>query len=99
MTQNDIYNTILYTSANILLDVNMTAKVGDFGFAKEVPKLIGGRSFYSMKLGCGTPGYTAPELLNGELSPKADVYSFGVVSWIDFNQSMHTCGHIHILHC
>ena len=89
-----ISSTILYTSANILLDVNMTAKVGDFGFAKGVPKLIGGRSFYSMKLGCGTPGYTAPELLNGELSPKADVYSFGVVSWsISVCIHLWTCSH------
>ena len=37
-------------SANNFFDVNKTGKVGDFGFANEVPKLVGGCSFYSMKV-------------------------------------------------
>ena len=34
------------------------------------------------KTNCGTPGYTAPEILNDEqYSEKADIYSYGMVLW------------------
>ncbi|KAI3453609.1 hypothetical protein Pfo_010272 [Paulownia fortunei] len=64
---------------NILLDVNFTPKISDFGLAK----------FYStenttvtLTAARGTIGYVAPELINrsiGGVSYKADVYSFGML--------------------
>ena len=39
-----------------------------------------GKSFFSITDCCGSPGYTAPELMHGELTVKADVYSMGIVS-------------------
>ena len=67
---------------NILLDKHLHAKVGDFGFAKAVPSTVHGKSHFSVAECCGSPGYTAPELVHGELSTKADVYSMGIISWI-----------------
>lgn len=49
------------------------------GFAKQVPQVLDGRSYFSEVVRCGTQGYMAPELLDGEMSTKVDVYSFGVV--------------------
>ncbi|CAL5029852.1 unnamed protein product [Urochloa decumbens] len=64
--------------ANVLLDYDMTARVGDFGSAKFLssslssPKDIAG-------LG-GTIGYIAPEYGMGyKISTGCDVYSFGVL--------------------
>ncbi|AGO82793.1 Serine/threonine protein kinase [Pandoravirus dulcis] len=62
-------------SSNLLVDDNFTIKVADFGFARI-------REDNATMTRCGTPAWTAPEVLRGErYSEKADVYSFGVVMW------------------
>ena len=66
-------------SSIILLDHNMTAKKGDFGFAR-LPKIPEGKSFIRTTETCGTTGYMAPEFERGELGEKVDVFGFGVVS-------------------
>ena len=60
--------------ANILLDPSAQPKIGDFGLARSIDD---GES----ELAFGTPGYTAPEVIN---NPKAvcestDIYSVGVM--------------------
>lgn len=59
----------------------MQAKIGDFGFAMQIPDRTGGKSFIrtSVTVLCGTPGYVAPEFLLWEMGPKCDEFSFGVV--------------------
>ena len=57
----------LYCSNNILLDGAMRAKIGDFGFAMQLPEKTGGQSFIRTSMLCGTPGYVAPEFLSGEM--------------------------------
>ncbi|CAL5206569.1 unnamed protein product [Lathyrus oleraceus] len=64
---------------NILLDVNFTPKVSDFGLAKLYPI---DNSIVSLTAARGTMGYMAPELFYkniGGVSYKADVYSFGML--------------------
>ncbi|XP_065845133.1 interleukin-1 receptor-associated kinase 4-like [Oscarella lobularis] len=63
-------------SANILLDLAMRAKVGDFGLARSLSET--GRSLKTQNV-MGTSGYLAPEYLRGEITPKLDVFSFGVI--------------------
>ncbi|KAJ7980853.1 Protein kinase [Quillaja saponaria] len=66
-----------FKTSNILLDSNYTAKLSDFGLAKDGP--TGDRSHVSTRV-MGTYGYAAPEYLaTGHLTAKSDVYSFGVV--------------------
>ncbi|XP_078444978.1 putative serine/threonine-protein kinase PBL9 [Wolffia australiana] len=66
-----------FKTANILLDSNYTAKLSDFGLAKDGPS--GNKSHVSTRV-MGTYGYAAPEYLaTGHLTAKSDVYSFGVV--------------------
>lgn len=69
-----------YCSANILLDKNKTAKVGDFGLAKKMPTINAGHSYIKVNECGGSLGYQPPEILEGEIGPKLDVYSFAVVS-------------------
>lgn len=70
----------MYFSANILLDKNKTAKVGDFGLAKKMPTITDGHSYIKVNE-CGEfLEYQPPEMLEGEVGPKLDVYSFAVVS-------------------
>ncbi|KAJ7548654.1 hypothetical protein O6H91_07G021200 [Diphasiastrum complanatum] len=63
-------------AANVLLDDNFEAVVGDFGFAKL---LDNGTSPVTTTI-CGTPGHIAPEYLStGKSSEKADVFGYGVM--------------------
>eukprot|EP01114_Cavostelium_apophysatum_P014364 TRINITY_DN3705_c0_g1_i1.p1 TRINITY_DN3705_c0_g1~~TRINITY_DN3705_c0_g1_i1.p1 ORF type:complete len:636 (+),score=121.08 TRINITY_DN3705_c0_g1_i1:92-1999(+) len=64
-------------SHNLLVDENFKVKVSDFGLAT----LVTTQSSGSMTA-CGTPAYTAPEVLRNErYDTSADVFSFGVVLW------------------
>ncbi|XP_042450606.1 putative wall-associated receptor kinase-like 16 [Zingiber officinale] len=62
--------------SNILLDMDYTAKISDFGASKMIPK--GEKQFATLLQ--FTHGYIDPEcLMTYELTYKSDVYSFGVV--------------------
>ncbi|KAI4377814.1 hypothetical protein MLD38_015388 [Melastoma candidum] len=66
-----------FKGSNILLDSDCTAKLSDFGLAKDGPE--GDDTHVSTRV-MGTQGYTAPEyLMTGHLTARSDVYSFGVV--------------------
>ncbi|GJP39912.1 hypothetical protein CLOM_g24236 [Closterium sp. NIES-68] len=69
--------------ANVLLDDNFTAKLGDVGLARLMGDLAPGHSHVVRKsVIVGTEHYVDPEYLcarRGYLGPKSDVYSFGVV--------------------
>mmetsp|Transcript_27257 Transcript_27257/g.38413 ORF Transcript_27257/g.38413 Transcript_27257/m.38413 type:complete len:685 (+) Transcript_27257:201-2255(+) len=61
---------------NLLVDGNYKVKVCDFGLARLLNQTSG------VMTSCGTPAWTAPEVLRNELyTEKADVYSFGIVLW------------------
>lgn len=66
----------LFSSANILLDQDFTAKISDFGLARASAKLA--QTVMTSRI-VGTTAYMAPEALRGEITPKSDIYSFGVV--------------------
>ncbi|MCO5586003.1 hypothetical protein L7F22_039940 [Adiantum nelumboides] len=66
-----------FKTSNVLLDLDYTAKLSDFGLAKDGPE--GDKSHVSTRV-MGTFGYAAPEyVMTGHLTTKSDVYSFGVV--------------------
>ncbi|XXG56982.1 hypothetical protein AAC387_Pa03g4264 [Persea americana] len=65
--------------SNVLLDEEMTAKVGDFGLARLVIEKGGDQlsTTHGLK---GTIGYIPPEYgLGGKPSTKGDVYSYGIM--------------------
>lgn len=62
-------------SANVLLDKNWTAKLGDFGLIKE----SSGNGTTRTEVVVGTNIYMAPEAFLGIVSPRMDTFSFGVV--------------------
>ena len=65
-------------SANILIDGNLNAKVADFGLSRLIRKA----DSESDLTACGTPAWTAPEILRGEsYTTKVDVYSYGITLW------------------
>ncbi|CAM0885380.1 unnamed protein product [Alopecurus aequalis] len=62
--------------ANILLDKDMTPKIGDFGLSKLFPPE---HTFFTTKI-IGTFGYMPPEYIErGEITNKFDVFSLGVI--------------------
>ncbi|GAV72807.1 Pkinase_Tyr domain-containing protein [Cephalotus follicularis] len=66
-----------FKASNILLDSDYTAKLSDFGLAKDGP--VGDDTHVSTRV-MGTHGYAAPEyIMTGHLTAMSDVYSFGVV--------------------
>jgi len=65
-------------SHNLLVDENYKVKVSDFGLAK----LLSSKENQGSMTACGTPAYTAPEVLRNErYTEKVDVFSFGIVMW------------------
>lgn len=65
--------------SNVLLDEEMTAKVGDFGLARLVIEKGGDQlsTTHGLK---GTIGYIPPEYgMGGKPSTKGDVYSYGIM--------------------
>uniref|UniRef100_A0A1B6DSQ3 non-specific serine/threonine protein kinase n=1 Tax=Clastoptera arizonana TaxID=38151 RepID=A0A1B6DSQ3_9HEMI len=63
-------------TANILLDTNLTPKLGDFGLVRFGSN---GSKSYATTTIFGTSAYMAPEAFRGDVSIKMDVFSFGVV--------------------
>lgn len=62
--------------ANILLDKDMTPKIGDFGLSR----LFASTATFTTKKMIGTPGYMPPEYINKrKISSKFDVFSLGVI--------------------
>ena len=71
-------------SENVLLDKNDIAKLGDFGLSAIKNATETSKSSAAAQPGQGTPRYSAPEVLRGELLTMsqllpADIYSLGVV--------------------
>jgi serine/threonine protein kinase len=61
--------------ANLLVDEGGNVKVADFGFARI-------KEENATMTRCGTPCWTAPEVIRGEkYDERADVFSFGVIMW------------------
>lgn len=64
---------ILLKSADDFLNI----RIADFGFATHADSNQG------LKTLCGTPGYTAPEIIRGECyGPAVDMWSLGVITFI-----------------
>jgi serine/threonine protein kinase len=66
---------------NILIDAQSRVKIADFGLAKMVGAAPDAETLTGVWQVMGTPGYMAPEQLQGspEVDHRADIYSLGVV--------------------
>jgi hypothetical protein len=66
--------------ANVFLDAQGHAKLGDFGIARFTGQERAGFTVTSADRAMGTPAYLAPEVLRGaQPDPRADLYSVGVL--------------------
>lgn len=64
---------------NILVGVNGSAQVADFGIAKAVGRMS--EKFSMQSSVKGKAGYMAPEQVRGKTDRRSDVYAAGVVLW------------------
>ena len=63
--------------ANILLNTNGQVKVADFGLAQyDDPN---SRGLTVANLAMGTPDYTAPEAIDGNVDHRADIFALGII--------------------
>lgn len=63
--------------ANILLGLDGSIKLTDFGVSLSISAASQSRDVI-----CGTPGYLAPEVFEGDdYTPSSDLWAFGVVLW------------------
>jgi eukaryotic-like serine/threonine-protein kinase len=69
--------------ANVLLALDGTPKIADFGLAKQLGSEPGEPAPYRTESGAilGTPGYMAPEQIESstEVGPASDVYALGAI--------------------
>eukprot|EP00485_Elphidium_margaritaceum_P003965 CAMPEP_0202686588 /NCGR_PEP_ID=MMETSP1385-20130828/2332_1 /ASSEMBLY_ACC=CAM_ASM_000861 /TAXON_ID=933848 /ORGANISM="Elphidium margaritaceum" /LENGTH=706 /DNA_ID=CAMNT_0049341193 /DNA_START=138 /DNA_END=2258 /DNA_ORIENTATION=+ len=65
-------DNILFADSSETSDI----KIIDFGMSKVLPRL---RSLREL---CGTPYYTAPEIIHGDYSHAADMWSVGVIAYV-----------------
>lgn len=84
-THNQIYVlNFPWISLNILLaQGGVHAKLGDFGFALDMPKHDSCRTLVTAPIIAQTNGYSPPEVQSGKFSPKSDMFSYGIVSWLE----------------
>lgn len=73
---------LVLSRANILLDKNMTAKLADFGFAIELPRVTHGKTMFTVSCVARSEGYYPSEVTSGHFSDKSDVFSYGMVCFI-----------------
>ncbi|KAF3793581.1 Dual specificity mitogen-activated protein kinase kinase 1 [Nymphaea thermarum] len=66
--------------ANILLDANLIAKIGDFGISRLLPHQESAATICRLTDPKGTYAYVNPQFMTtGELTAKSNVYAFGVI--------------------
>ena len=63
---------------NVFLTAAGDIKLGDFGLSTCIDNTLG-----CAMTACGTPGYVAPEIINGAAYDQAvDMWSLGVITYI-----------------
>mmetsp|Transcript_65853 Transcript_65853/g.169468 ORF Transcript_65853/g.169468 Transcript_65853/m.169468 type:complete len:180 (-) Transcript_65853:250-789(-) len=77
MHQNNIVHRDIKLESIMLVEVGGTGvKLIDFGLAAEWDGLS------KMSLRCGSPEFSAPEMMRGAYTEKADMWSIGVVAYM-----------------